>query len=349
MSWLCIKRMKNGMKKYKIYFFLTAGVGILFALLVVQVATFLILPPQSQKIEKMVVIPRGANFKDVTHLLSEQSLIEKPFYFMLVAKLIGVEKQIKPGEYVLHTHMRPMEVLSSLKKGVTHHYEVTIPEGYSIKQIAELLEKKEIVSAKDFMRLSQDTDLIRALGLQVKSMEGYLFPSTYYISKNTTSERIITRMFRIFERTYTPAMQVRAQELGFSMHEVLTLASIIEKETSAPAERGLISAVFHNRLGLRMPLQSDPTVIYAIPSFDGNLKRVHLRMDSPYNTYRRRGLPPGPIASPGKASILAALYPKSVDYLYFVSRNNGTHYFSTNFKEHNQAVAKFQKRIGKRR
>ncbi len=239
--------------------------------------------------------------------------------------------------------MRPLQVLNHLKKGIVHQYEVVIPEGYAVRQIAQVLEEKGLAEAEQFMALAADSELAESLGIPSDNLEGYLFPSTYFISRATTAEEIIRQMVRAFHTAYTSDLREREREMGLNTHEVVTMASIIEKETSSEAERDLISGVFHNRLKRNMRLQSDPTVIYGIADFDGNLKRVHLQTDTPYNTYRRRGLPPGPIANPGRASLIAALYPASVDYLYFVSRNDGTHYFSRNIDEHNRAVARFQK------
>jgi UPF0755 protein len=206
-----------------------------------------------------------------------------------------------------------------------------------------LLQDKQLVDKEAIIKLSREPQFIRSLEIQANSLEGYLFPSTYYITRKTAPEEIIRMMVRAFQQIYTHEFEQRAQDLHLTQHQVVTLASIVEKETSLDEERPLVSAVFHNRLRRHIPLQSDPTVIYAVPNFDGNLKRVHLKMNSPYNTYRWPGLPPGPIANPGKAAIYAALYPASVDYLFFVSRNDGTHYFSRSLQEHNLAVGMYQK------
>lgn len=335
--------MTGSRTSHRRHFFLGLTGGFCIGLLLMQMATFLVLPPSSARTEKLVEVPRGATLRDVADILAAEDIVNNPLYFTIAAKLAGVERQIKPGEYVLNTRMRPLEVLDFLRKGITLHYEIVIPEGYTMEQIAGLLQEKEILPAEEFIRRARDPEFIRSLGLDSESLEGYLFPSTYYISKDTTADRILQRMVQVFDRVYTTELSERARQLGMTRHQVVTLASIIEKEASAESERPLVSAVFHNRLRLGMPLQSDPTVIYAVSAFDGNLKRAHLMMDSPYNTYQRRGLPPGPIANPGAASIQAALYPAPVDYLYFVSRNNGTHYFSSSIDEHNRAVAIYQK------
>jgi UPF0755 protein len=188
----------------------------------------------------------------------------------------------------------------------------------------------------------EDPGLINRFGINAPSMEGYLFPETYFFPKHLGGEEIIQTMVSRFEKTFPLEWRERAKTLNLTEHEVVTLASIIEKETGKGDERNLISAVFHNRIKRGMPLQSDPTVIYALPNFNGNLTRKHLSYLSPYNTYRVRGRPPGPIANPGTQSIEAALYPADVNYFYFVSKNDGSHYFSKTLGEHNRAVQLYQ-------
>jgi UPF0755 protein len=324
-------------------FFLTLALGCILGLWFIQLATFLVIPAGSDKIQKIVDVPYGANLRTVAQVLAGEGIVRDPTYFIIAGKLIGVEKAIKPGEYAMHTHMRPLQILDLLKKGMIYQHEVVIPEGYTVKQIAQLLQDKQLADKEVVVKLSREPQFIRSLEIQANSLEGYLFPSTYYIARKTAPEEIIRMMVRAFQQTYTQEFEQRAQALHLTQHQVVTLASIIEKETSLDEERPLVSAVFHNRLRRHIPLQSDPTVIYSLPNFDGNLKRVHLKMSSPYNTYRRTGLPPGPIANPGKAAIYATLYPASVDYLFFVSRNDGTHYFSRSLQEHNLAVSMYQK------
>ncbi len=324
-------------------FFLTLAVGCILGLWFIQLATFLVIPAQAGKIQKIVDVPYGANLRTVAQVLAGEGIIRDSTYFIIAGKLIGVEKVIKPGEYAMHTHMRPLQILDLLKRGDIYKHPVIIPEGYTIRQIAKLLEDKQLADKKTFIGLTRDRGFIHSLKIQTDNLEGYLFPSTYSIAKSTASEEIIRMMVRAFQDVYTQELKDRAQQLHLTQHQVVTLASIIEKETSMDAERPIIAAVFHNRLKRHIPLQSDPTVIYALPNFNGNLKRVHLKMNSPYNTYRSPGLPPGPIANPGRASIYATLYPASVDYLFFVSRNDGTHYFSRSLQEHNLAVSMYQK------
>jgi UPF0755 protein len=302
-----------------------------------------VLPAQAGKSRRIIDIPQGANLRAVARLLAGEGFIQNTTYFILAGKLIGVERSIKPGEYAIHAEMRPLQILDLLKKGVIYQHEVVIPEGYTVRQIAQLLEDKQLADKKTFIKLAHHPQFVHSLEIQADSLEGYLFPSTYPVTKNTPPEEIIQMMVRAFRQVYTQELEDRAHLLHLTQHEVVTLASIIEKETSVDEERSLVAAVFHNRLRLGMPLQSDPTVIYSIPDFDGNLKRVDLKRSSLYNTYRWPGLPPGPIANPGMASLNAAVRPAPVNYLFFVSRNDGTHYFSRNIKEHNTAVARYQK------
>jgi UPF0755 protein len=317
--------------------------GIIF-LGVIHWVQFLGEVPSLEKIAKKVEIPKGASYKKVVGLLDQKGLITRPFYFNILGKLTGGETRIQPGEYQLHTAMRPMEILKVLVAGRVVLHRVVIPEGLTTKQIAAILEETGLVKSLAFLPVADDKTVLKSLGIKAESLEGYLFPETYQFRKGTPPLEVIQVMVRQFQTVYDASFQKRADEIGMTQLEVLTLASIIEKETGVGSERRLISGVFHNRLKKKMRLQSDPTVIFSVADFDGNLTRKHLRNSSPYNTYKVKGLPPGPIASPGRDSIYAALYPEDVDYLYFVSKNNGTHYFSKTLREHNNAVRKYQLR-----
>jgi len=227
-------------------------------------------------------------------------------------------------------------------RGKVHLHKIVIPEGYNMHQVASVISKHGFATVENFMKIATDPEVVRKHGINAAILEGYLYPDTYYFPKDEPCENIISAMVEKFQSVFTPEWEKRAEELGFSVHEIITLASIIEKETGAKEERGLISSVFHNRLKKGMRLETDPTVIYGIKSFDGNITRKNLAESTPYNTYKIKGLPPGPIAGPGYESIEAALYPAETDYLFFVSKNDGTHTFSANFKEHNSAVKKYQ-------
>ena len=303
-------------------------------------------PPQSWTPQE-VTIPKGASFKEVLLLLKERGLIGTSLPLYLYGRITGTDRRIRAGIYRFQEPLSPLEILRILKEGRGILLKVVIPEGLTVSQIAEILEREGVVkSKKAFLEASRDRHFLQSLGLHYPSLEGFLFPDTYLFSPGEDPKKVIRVMVDNFRRHWPEAFSLRAKELGFTDYEVLTLASIIEKETSVSWEKPLISAVFHNRLKKRMPLCADPTVIYGLgESFRGDLRREHLRTPSPYNTYLLRGLPPTPICNPGVDSLRAALYPADVPYLYFVSKNDGTHHFSRTLKEHNRAVRIYQRRL----
>ena len=287
----------------------------------------------------------GMTLKQVAVELSSLGLILSPSAFQAIAYIQDKETQVMVGEYSLSPAMLPTEIILRITSGKTVPHPVTIPEGFRITEIAALLHKHGLADPDVFIRHTQDKDLIRSLDVPTDSLEGYLFPETYHFSKFTPEIKIIRKMIDTFkEQTSKTQLLQIAKESSLSWHQIITLASLIEKETGLNSERKMISSVFHNRLRKNMRLQTDPTVIYAIEKFDGNIRKRDLKIDSPYNTYRYKGLPPGPIASPGIKSIIAAISPVESDRLYFVSRKNGSHYFSSTLTEHNQAVQKYQLR-----
>lgn len=300
------------------------------------------MPIQEAEIHHVVEVPEGASFKETANLLAQKGLIMSPFWFRLLGKFQDAERKIKPGEYDLHTAMRPAEILNQLVSGRVIQYSVTIQEGLTARQICRVLGATGIVKEADVARLVADPTFIKSLGIEASTLEGYLFPDTYYFPKRVKAEDVVRAMVSRLRQVYTPELQAQSAALQLTEIQVLTLASIIEKETGQDAERPLISAVFHKRLRKGLPLQSDPTVIYDIPNFNGNLTRAHLTQKTPFNTYVNQGLPPGPIANPGLKAIQAALNPAPVDYLYFVSKNDGTHQFSATVQEHNRAVDHYQ-------
>lgn len=297
---------------------------------------------------KSVEIPEGATFRQVAGLLKMEGLIRSQWAFVLLGKLTLSDRRVLAGEYILHSDMAPREILAELRSGRVALHQVTIPEGYTAVQISELLSQKGILEGAEFLKLVHDPAFIRALDLKETSLEGYLFPSTYRIARHAKPRDVIGTMVAGLRQVLTPELQARAKEVNMTIHQVLTLASVIEKESSVEDEQELVSAVFHNRLRRNIPLQSDPTVIYGLQNFDGNLKKKDLAVASPYNTYKVAGLPPGPIANPGAGAIRAALYPVHTTYLYFVSRNDGTHQFSSTLAEHNRAVERYQRRQPRR-
>ena len=300
-------------------------------------------------VNKIVVISEGATFLQAAALLEREELIRSRSAFVRIGKSQEAHRKIQPGEYEFNGAMPPADILAKLLAGRVLLHTVTIPEGYTITQIADVIDGQAITSREEFLRLASDKSFIKTLGISAETVEGYLFPDTYRFARMTPAKEVIRTMVDQLGRVMTEEWQARAKEMNLTVHQVLTLASVIEKETGSGDERPQISSVFHNRLRKRIPLQSDPTVIYGLPNFDGNLHKKDLSHPSPYNTYRWSGLPPGPIASPGADSIQAALYPVTSKYLYFVSRNDGTHHFSATLGEHNRAVEKYQKRPFRRK
>jgi len=290
----------------------------------------------------LVNIPRGTPFAQVVNLLEEKDLIRSRLLFRAMAYFYNAPQQIKAGEYEFSKAMSAGDILQKLVRGEVKAYNIVVPEGFTVRLIAARLAANGLVDEKEFLRLARDHDTLATLKIPAASAEGFLFPDTYRLDRSMDTRTILKTMADRFLVKMTGGMieQVRAQ--GFGIKEWVTLASIIEKETGRKDEMPLVSAVFRNRLRNRMPLQSDPTVIYGIENFDGNLTRTHLERQNPYNTYLNRGLPPGPICNPGTDALAAALNPAPVDYLYFVSRNDGSHQFSATLAEHSRAVRKYQ-------
>jgi UPF0755 protein len=293
---------------------------------------------------KVVTIPDRFSFQQVAALLERERLIKSRLAFVLMGRFQSADRKIHAGEYELNPSMSPAEILSRLTVGQVVLHPIMIPEGLTMVQVAEILGQQGVVDMQELLRLMKDPVFIASLGITARTLEGYLYPDTYKFPKGVRPKEVITTMVEHLREVYGPDLHARAQELKLTQHEVLTLASVIEKESGSNGEREEISAVFHNRLKKRIPLQSDPTVIYGLPSFDGNIHKKDLLSPSPYNTYRIAGLPPGPIANPGLQSIRATLYPSNSRALYFVSKNDGTHQFSATLEEHNQAVERYQKR-----
>ncbi|MFQ5456213.1 MAG: endolytic transglycosylase MltG [Nitrospirota bacterium] len=318
-------------------------ISIIFLFLFVKLYSFCNTYPAEEESHKIINISEGTGLRKAANILFKEGLITDSDLFVLWGKIKGIERRLIPGEYDLHSRMLPTEILNMLNSGRVLQYKVTIPEGVTAKWIGKRLEEKGLADHKRFLRLIYDREFIKTLKVDADSLEGYLFPDTYFFSRNTKEEEVIKRMVAQFREIYTKRYRERERELNMTQNDIVTLASIIQKEMGTDKEAALISAVFHNRLKKKMALQSDPTVIYALPEFNGNLRRVDLKINSPYNTYRKKGLPPGAISNPGKKAIHAALYPADVNYLYFVSKNNGTHKFSRTISEHNIAVWKYQK------
>lgn len=299
-------------------------------------------PDHHNKTEE-VFIYEGAGLKEIRKLLAEKNVISDDIRFEFLAVMMNLSHRLKAGEYDFPDRAIPFHVLHDLQKGSVKYREVTVPEGATVNQVADLMDLSGVVPRNSLLSYVSDPEAIAQFGLNLESLEGYLFPDTYRFLKGTSPEIIVRKMLERFQTIYDLLLQEYNQEATLSMHEIVTLASIVEKETGYAPERPLIARVFLNRLEKGMPLQADPTVIYGLEKFDGNLRRSDLKTFSPYNTYMIKGLPRGPIANPGKASMEAVLKPADGQVLYFVSKNDGTHHFSETLQEHNKAVRKYQK------
>lgn len=300
------------------------------------------LPAGAAQTEVFLDIGPGQHFNVTSELLHQKGLIKHPLKFKLLARIKNADKKIRAGEYCLSATMPPNEILEIMTSGKIFLRKLTVPEGDNIYQIAAAVSRSGLGTESDFLQAATDPDLVRKKGIEAQTFEGYLFPDTYYFPKGVKPEKIIATMVKRFHGIFSPEWEKQAQSLNLSVHEAVTLASVIEKETGVAEERPLISSVFHNRLKKGMRLESDPTVIYGIKDFDGNITRKHLETLMPYNTYKIKGLPPGPIANPGQKAIEAALYPADTAFLFFVSKNDHTHQFSTNLTNHSRAVEKYQ-------
>lgn len=287
-------------------------------------------------------VSSGQGLGVIAKNLKAKGLITDDLRFKLYARYKKAATLIKAGEFELSPALSPEKILTALVTGKVKLYRFTVPEGLNMDEISVLTQKSGFCMSSNFLTLCKDKNFIEELALPGITLEGYLFPNTYLFAKNTSCRSLIIKMTDTFKQTFSQEWKDRAAALGFSMHEIVTLASIIEKETGDAAERPLISSVFHNRLKKKMRLESDPTVIYGVDDYHGRIRYRHLRRVTPYNTYKIKGLPLGPIANPGAKALEAALYPAKSDYLFFVSRNDTTHKFSTNLRDHNRAVEKYQ-------
>jgi UPF0755 protein len=299
-------------------------------------------PADLAEAPQVVEIPAGQDFRTLANRLQETGIIRNPRKLRLLARLEGLDRSIQAGEYELSAAMAPRTILETLAGGKVRLHRLTIPEGFTLEQVADAVAGAGLVTRDAFYAAATDPDLTRQLQIPADTFEGYLFPDTYHFPRDTTPRKMVATMVSHFRGALAPEWQLQLEKLGWTLHQAVTLASIIEKETGAAFERPLISSVFHNRLKKGMRLESDPTVIFGIPEFDGNLTRKHLRTPTPYNTYQIPGLPPGPIANPGAAALEAALFPAETRYLFFVSKGDQTHHFSTTLAEHNRAVQKYQ-------
>lgn len=303
---------------------------------------YLKVPADRHGEERLFIVQEGWILKRIATELERNGIIRHPALFLAWARMQGDGRNIRAGEYRISPGMSPVRILEMLTRGEVVTHAVTIPEGYTVEQIAGAIDRAGLGNREEFMGLFEDREFMEAHRVPGPTLEGYLFPDTYHFDRGLSAGRMagimVNRFWKVVE-----SLEPRLAETGMNIQEVITLASIVEKETGHPDERSLVASVFLNRLDRGMRLDSDPTVIYGIAGFEGRLTRTHLQTFTPYNTYRIRGLPPGPIANPGEAAIKAVLYPAESDYLFFVSRNDGSHKFSRTLAEHNRAVRTYQR------
>ena len=294
--------------------------------------------------EQFIEIPAGSSVSDIGRRLVEAGVVRDPYIFRVVHWQSG-SSSLKAGEYRFSEPVNVETVVDRLARGDVYSRRITFPEGLTIPEMARVYETRGFGSAADFLRAARQSSIVVDLDPSTLDLEGYLFPETYALPRGTPASKLVELMVKRFRAVYEEGLRKQAEDQGLTTRQVVTLAALIEKETGHEAERPLVAAVYRNRLKIGMAMQADPTVIYALQKagrYDGNLRRVDLEFDSRYNTYKYPGLPPGPIASPGKAALVAALNPADVRHLYFVSRNDGTHVFADTLSQHSANVRRYQ-------
>ena len=295
--------------------------------------------------ERFVEIPSGTGAAEIRRRLVEAGVVSDELSFRAALMWTGQSRALKAGEYRFDRPMSVVDVVEKLARGDVYGHPITFPEGLTIREMADIVESRGFGKADEFIKAARDGSLVNDLDPAAKDLEGYLFPETYTLPRGTPVATLVSLMVERFRDTYTTLEAKRSGQADLSTRQIVTLASLVEKETGKAEERPLVAAVYRNRLDKNMAMQADPTVVYALVqagTYDGNIRKRDLSFDSPYNTYKYAGLPPGPIASPGRAALEAALAPADVDYLYFVSRNDGSHAFAETLAKHNANVQEYQ-------
>ena len=295
--------------------------------------------------EVLIEVPNGAGPATIGRRLVAAGVVRDEMTFRGAVWMSGRARDLKAGEYQFDQPMTPMEVIDKLARGDVYRRRITFREGLTIPEMAAVYEQSGFGDAAEFTTAASDVSLIKDLDPDARDLEGYLFPETYSLPRETPASVLIAQMVALFQKAFTPEVREGIKAQGLTPREAVTVASLVEKETAVAEERAVVAAVYLNRKRIGMPMQADPTVIYALQRagrYDGNIRRADLQFDSPYNTYRYPGLPPGPIASPGRAALEAVANPADSDYLYFVSRNDGSHVFARTYEEHNRNVREWQ-------
>ncbi len=298
--------------------------------------------PVTPETTVILTIKNGSNLRMVALQLEDSRVIRNQLSLRILARLDQQGGQIQAGTYKFSHAALPQQIMARLVAGDVEKVSLTIPEGFTLRQIIDRIAQAGLGDPQRLTALAHDSTLLKDLNIDADSLEGYLFPETYSFVPGIDEKNLLTMMVNQLWQNLDRDLLQSAKKLGLTTHQLVTLASIIEKETGQQSEMPLISSVFHNRLKRRIPLQTDPTVIYGIADFDGNLTRKHLKTPGPYNTYLNRGLPPGPIASPGLTALRAAAHPERTKFLYFVARGDGSHQFSETLQQHNEAVRRYQ-------
>lgn len=331
---------------------------VVFVLLVVAAAsTFYLwrgvaLPYQGFTGEQFVIVEPGTSVAAIGRALAAAGVVRDERSFRIAARLSGDAARLQAGEYRFHEPATAYEVVARIARGDVYVRPITFPEGRTLAEMAEIFEQRGFGTAEAFRAAAQNAALVADFDPDARDLEGYLFPSTYNLPRSADATTLVALMVQSFKTTFGEDLRAAAKAAGMTVREAVTMASLVEEEAQIADERPVISAVYHNRLGIGMGLQCDATVIYALQrlgQWDGNITRADLAIDSPYNTYRYRGLPPGPIANPGRASLEAAVRPADVPYIYYVSRNDGSHVFATTLDEHNRNVQEWQIRYFRER
>ncbi len=318
--------------------------GIAAVLLVFHFWLFMNLPARPGREPHQVIVRQGMNAASIAQFFHKEGIVRDDPSFRFLCWYRKAGHKLRSGEYRFYPQHTPGQVLDKLVQGKGIVHRITFPEGSDVHDVARLLAKAGLASEESIIRIAGQNTLLKESGIDAPGLEGYLFPETYCFEKTQDEASMLKAMIHQFLLHFPPAWKLRCEELHMSVHQVVILASIVEKEAGIDSERPLIAAVFANRLKQNMPLQSDPTAVYDLPGFSGRVMKFHLERQSPYNTYRISGLPPGPICNPGAKSLQAVLYPEQVPYLYFVSNNDGSHQFSSTLAEHQAAVERYREK-----
>lgn len=332
------KKILRGRVRYIVF-----ALALLLFLISARFAFFLYTPKGEGRNVRTVDFVKGSSLKKLAAELEKKEIISSALLFTVYAKVSGVAGNLQAGTYKFSDGLTPPEIMRKLASGDVFDKRFAVPEGYSIFQLAEMLDSRGFFEKELFLKECRNPRLLKELGIKGASVEGFLYPSTYSLLKVETPAELIRQMTGQFSKVYTEKFAVAEKKSRLSRLQIITLASIVEKEAVAPEEMPVISSVFHNRLKKGMPLQSDPTAVYGLRAFGGKVSASDVRRDTPYNTYLLKGLPPGPIGNPSAAAIEAALKPAATGYYYFVAKSDGTHHFSVSLDEHNRAVQHYLK------